>query len=325
METMKDSPNNRVLIVDGMALLFRAFYGTSYTGYIRKTKAGLPTNAVYGFIQYFFDAVQTFKPTHVICCWDMGSSTFRNESFSEYKQNRMEAPLELIPQFDLVKEVVAEMGVPNVGIVGYEADDCIGTLSAQLGTDSEVYILTGDHDMLQLITERVKVVIMKKGRSNYAVYDLETLLAEKQLTPLQVIDMKGFMGDTADNYPGVKGIGEKTALKLILEYQSIEGCLACLDQLPKSIQAKISANLDMLHLSRDLARIRLDVPISCSLTECLWNLQREAAARKFEELEFGGLVKILGEIEEVIEEAVEEEMDLFSLAVQEAAASREES
>lgn len=286
---------NKVLIVDGMALLFRAFFATSYKGYIRKTNAGLPTNAVYGFIQYFFDAMNTFKPTHVICCWDMGRSTFRTETYSEYKQNRPEAPIDLLPQFDLVKEVVAEMGVVNIGLVGYEADDCIGTLSKQLQDDSEVYILTGDHDMLQLITERVKVVIMNKGKSNYTLYDLDTLLSEKQLTPIQIIDLKGLMGDTSDNYPGVKGIGEKTALKLLAEYKSIDGCLECLEQLPKSIKTKILGNLDMLHLSRDLARIRLDVPIECNLNDCFWNLKLDAATRKFEELEFGSLVKILGE------------------------------
>lgn len=292
-----NNTNKRVILVDGMALLFRAFYATSYSGYIRKTSQGLPTNAVYGFIQYFFDAIEKFQPTHVVCCWDMGSSTFRTESYSEYKQNRAEAPLELLPQFDLVKEVVAEMGIPNIGLAGYEADDCIGTLAYRLQEEAEVYVLTGDHDMLQLITDRIKVVIMKKGRGNYAVYDSEALYAEKQLTPRQVIDLKAFMGDTSDNYPGVKGIGEKTALKLLLEYQDIEGCLECLDQLPKGVKSKIEANLDMLHLSRDLATIRLDVPIECTLNDCLYNLNREAAAWKFEELEFGGLVKLLGSMD----------------------------
>ncbi|WP_019912321.1 5'-3' exonuclease [Paenibacillus sp. HW567] len=293
---MSTETKGRVMIVDGMALLFRAFYATSSSGYIRKTKAGIPTNAVYGFLQYFFDAINQFSPTHVICCWDMGSSTFRTETYSQYKQNRSEAPLELLPQFNLVKEVVAEMGVPNIGLTGYEADDCIGTLAKKFQGDTEVFILTGDHDMLQLITEQIKVVIMNKGRSNYTVYDLETLFTAKQLTPLQVIDLKAFMGDTSDNYPGVKGIGEKTALKLLSEYGSVEGCLECLEMLPKSVKKKIEENLDMLHLSRDLARIRLDVPIECDLNECLWNLRHEAASRKFDELEFGGLVKILGEV-----------------------------
>ncbi|XEC97707.1 5'-3' exonuclease H3TH domain-containing protein [Paenibacillus tarimensis] len=285
--------NNKTLIVDGMALLFRAFYATSYSGYIRKTSEGLPTNAVYGFIQYFFDALQTFEPTHVVCCWDMGSSTFRTEQYPDYKGNRMEPPPELIPQFDLVKEVVEEMGVRNIGIVGFEADDCIGTIAKRFEADSDVLILTGDHDMLQLVTERIKVIIMKKGKSNYAVYDPDSLWEERQLTPEQVIDLKGFMGDTSDNYPGVRGIGEKTAIKLLNEYKTAEGVLDNLESLPNGVRKKIEADLEMLHLSRDLARIRLDAPVECCLDECILNVRREAAIRKFEELEFGGLKKLI--------------------------------
>ncbi|KUP20965.1 5'-3' exonuclease H3TH domain-containing protein [Paenibacillus sp. DMB5] len=299
---MSSETTGRVMIVDGMALLFRAFYATSYGGYIRKTKAGLPTNAVYGFLQYFFDAVSTFEPSHVVCCWDMGKGTFRTEKYDGYKSNRIDAPLELIPQFDLVKEVVAELGVPNIGLAGYEADDCIGTLAACYGEESEVYILTGDHDMLQLVTDNVKVVIMKKGRSNYKVYDPAELLEEKGLTPRQVIDLKGFMGDTSDNYPGVKGIGEKTALKLLTEYGSVEGVIENLEALPKGVRSKIEADLDMLHLSRELAEIRCDVPVVCTLAECLWELQRDTAARKFQELEFGSLMHLIGGIAEARDE-----------------------
>ncbi len=299
---MSSETTGRVMIVDGMALLFRAFYATSYGGYIRKTKAGLPTNAVYGFLQYFFDAVSTFEPSHVVCCWDMGKGTFRTEKYDGYKSNRIDAPLELIPQFDLVKEVVAELGVPNIGLAGYEADDCIGTLAACYGAESEVYILTGDHDMLQLVTDNVKVVIMKKGRSNYKVYDPAELLEEKGLTPRQVIDLKGFMGDTSDNYPGVKGIGEKTALKLLTEYGSVEGVIENLEALPKGVRSKIEADLDMLHLSRELAEIRCDVPVVCTLAECLWELQRDTAARKFQELEFGSLMHLIGGIAEARDE-----------------------
>lgn len=295
---MRAETKGRVMLVDGMALLFRAFYATSYGGYIRKTKAGLPTNAVYGFLQYFFDAVSTFEPSHVVCCWDMGKGTFRTEKYDGYKSNRIEAPLELIPQFDLVKDVVAELGVPNIGLAGYEADDCIGTLASCYSENSEVYILTGDHDMLQLIDENVKVVIMKKGRSNYKVYDLAELLEEKGLTPRQVIDLKGFMGDTSDNYPGVKGIGEKTALKLLTEYGTVEGVIENLQLLPKGVRTKIEADLDMLHLSRELAEIRCDVPVVCELTEALWQLQRETAARKFQELEFGSLMHLIAEVQD---------------------------
>ncbi|WP_442601598.1 5'-3' exonuclease [Paenibacillus sp. KN14-4R] len=284
-----------VLLVDGMALLFRAFYANSYGGFIRKTSTGLPTNAVYGFIRYFMDAINQFNPTHVVCCWDMGSSTFRTEKFDGYKANRPSAPEELIPQFDLVKEVVDAFGIPNVGVHGFEADDCIGTLAGRYGEHTQVRILTGDHDMLQLVNDNVHVIIMKKGQGNYAVYTPEFLLEDKGLTPLQVIDMKGLMGDTSDNYPGVKGIGEKTALKLIQEYATIEGLLENIHLLPKGVRGKIEAELDMLHLCRDLARIRCDVPLECELDSCEWAVDTTRVHSKFEELEFGGLVKIFGE------------------------------
>ncbi|HEX7056548.1 MAG TPA: 5'-3' exonuclease, partial [Bacilli bacterium] len=206
-----------------MALLFRAFYATSHSGYIMKTSSGLPTNAVYGFVKYFWDAIATFRPSHVVCCWDMGGETFRTEKFPDYKANRLDPPEEIIPQFALAKDVVASFGVVNIGVKGYEADDCIGTLSRLYGEQAHVYILTGDRDMLQLVAENVHVVLMKKGQSHYAVFDPETLAEVWQLTPEQIVDLKGLMGDPSDNYPGVKGIGEKTAVKLLREFGSIEG------------------------------------------------------------------------------------------------------
>jgi len=288
------TPASSVMLVDGMALLFRGFYATSYSGYIMRTSSGTPTNAIFGFVKYLLDAIQTFRPTHVVCCWDMGSKTFRTEKFDAYKANRGEAPEELIPQFGLVKDVTASFNIPNVGVLGYEADDCIGTLARAYSPHMKVQILTGDHDMLQLVDANTEVIIMKKGQSNYMVYTVDSLMQEKSLTPRQIIDLKGLTGDTADNYPGVKGIGEKTAVKLLLEYETIEGILENLTLLPKGVRAKIEAELDMLHLSRDLATIRLDVPVACALEECVWTLERDKVASKFEELEFKGLMKLLG-------------------------------
>ena len=285
---------NKLLLVDGMALLFRAYYATAYGGYIRRTSSGVPTNAIYGFIRYFMDAVDKFNPSHVVCCWDMGSSTFRTEKFDGYKANRESAPEDLIPQFSLIKDVLEAFDVPNIGLTGYEADDCIGTLAREYSESMSVYILTGDHDMLQLVSDQVNVIIMKKGHGNYAVYSPAVLLEEKGLTPEQFIDLKGLMGDTADNYPGVKGIGEKTATKLITEYGSVEGILENLSALSKSVRSKIEAELEMLHLSRDLARIRCDVPISCDLDSCIWEVNLEAVRSKFEELEFQSLMKLIG-------------------------------
>lgn len=283
---------NKILIVDGMALLFRAYFAQSYDA--RRMADGTPTNAIYGFMQYLFDAINQFNPTHVLCCWDLGSKTFRTEMYANYKANRPDAPQDLVPQFSLVKDIVAALGIPNVGLEGYEADDCIGTLSQKLSGLAHVYVLTGDQDMLQLVSERIHVVIMKKGRGNYAVYDLDFLRTDKGVHPFQIIEMKGLTGDTSDNYPGVKGIGEKTALKLLQEYESIDGILNNLDALSKSVKAKIESDLDMLHLSRTLARINVEVPIHCELDACQWAVPLETAQPVFEQYRLSALLKMIG-------------------------------
>lgn len=283
-----------VMLVDGMALLFRAYFATASSGYIRRTKAGVPTNAIYGFIRYFWDAVQTFNPTHVVCCWDLGGGTFRGQQFAAYKCNRPDAPDDLIPQFSMIRDVMDSLGVPNISAEGYEADDCIGTLADQFGREMDVMVLSGDNDLLQLVSDRTTVIIMKKGHGNYMVYTPESLYEEKQLRPRQIIDVKALMGDTSDNYPGVKGIGEKTAIKLVQEYESVEGILENLDQLSKSVRAKIEADLDMLHLSRKLAEIHCCVPVACSLDVCQLSLDHHQVISKFEELEMKSLCSLMG-------------------------------
>lgn len=277
---------NKVLIVDGMALLFRSFYATAMSGYFMVNSKGVPTNAIYGFVKHLFAALKEYDPSHVVCCWDMGSTTFRTDMFPEYKANRGEAPVELIPQFDLVKEVVDSLDIPNVGLVGYEADDCIGTLAKQYQSQSEVLILTGDQDMLQLLDENIKVILLKKGYSNYEVFEEATFFDQKGITPSQMVDLKALMGDSSDNYPGVKGIGEKTALTLLKKYSSIEGILDNLASLTKAQRTKIENDLDMLHLSRKLARIHCEVDISCSLEDAILEINRPIMFDKFKELEF---------------------------------------
>lgn len=296
MEMIKpiDITRPSVMLVDGMAVLFRAFYATAYGGSIRRMKDGTPTNAVYGFMRYFWDAVETFKPTHIACCWDLGSKTFRSEQFTDYKANRAECPEELVPQFQMMRDVMDAFGIPNISCEGFEADDCIGTLSRLYREDYDVMVLTGDHDMLQLVHEHTKVIIMKKGHGNYAVYTPEYLLEERQISPAQVIDIKGLMGDTSDNYPGVKGIGEKTAHKLIQEYGSIDGVLSNLDSLAKGVRSKIEADLDMLHLSRQLATINCEAPLTCDIDSCLFDPDREQVSSLMERLEMTSVVRLVG-------------------------------
>src|SRR5699024_10438498 len=152
---------HKIMLVDGMALLFRGFFATAFRGNFMKTRDGIPTNGVYQFMRYFLDAADRFKPTHVICCWDMGSKTFRTDLYDGYKANRLDPPEELIPQFDLVKEVVEAFDIPNIGLENFEADDCIGTLARQYAAVHDVLILTGDQDILQLVDDRIRVAIMR--------------------------------------------------------------------------------------------------------------------------------------------------------------------
>ena len=286
-----NKPN--LMLVDGMALLFRAYFATAVNGQFMFNSKGTPTNAVYGFVKHFLTAVSNFNPSHVAVCWDMGSKTFRSEIYSEYKANRSEAPIELIPQFDLVKEVVSSFDIPNIGIGGFEADDCIGTIARHASKEANIHILTGDQDILQLLDDNIFVVLMKKGIGNYLVHTKDTFFEEKGITPRQMIDLKALMGDPSDNYPGVKGIGEKTALKLLTQFQDVDGVVANLHQLTKGQKTKIEQDLEMLYLSRKLAEIKCDVPVTYNMEEALFKFEQEKVLSKFAEVEMRGLHRLL--------------------------------
>ena len=253
---------NRVLLVDGMALLFRHFYATSLHKQFMYNSKGVPTNGIQGFVRHIFTAINEIKPSHVAVCWDMGQSTFRNEMYSAYKQNRPEPPEELIPQFDYVKDISDQFGFINVGMTNYEADDVIGTLAKSFSKNNEVHIITGDKDILQCTNEKVEVWLIKKGFNIYNRYTLTRFNDEYQLNPQQLIDIKAFMGDSADGYPGVKGIGEKTALKLIQTYGSVENVLSNIDKLTPAQRKKIESDKDNLTLSKRLAEIYTEVPLN---------------------------------------------------------------
>lgn len=285
--------NNKVMLVDGMALLFRAYYATAMSGYYMINSKGVPTNGIYGFVKHLFTAINTYKPSHVVCCWDMGSKTYRNELYPSYKGNREQPPEQLIPQFDLVKEVAKALNIPNVGLAGYEADDCIGTLTQQYKEDAEVMILTGDQDILQLLEENVYVILLKKGYGNYEMYKEEIFIEEKGITPKQLIDLKALMGDSSDNYPGVRGIGEKTGLNLLKRFHSIEGILNNLQSLTKAQRTKIEQDLDMLHLSRKLAKIHCEVQVTCPLDDALLSINQVKMNEVFQELELKNLNTLL--------------------------------
>jgi len=253
--------SNKILLIDGMALLFRHFYATSLHKQFMRNSSGTPTNGIQGFVRHVFSAINDIQPTHVAVCWDMGKSTFRNDMFDGYKQNRPAPPEELIPQFDYVKEVSNQFGFVNIGVQNYEADDVIGTLTHQYSDENQVYVVTGDKDILQCINPNVEIWLTKKGFSIYNRYTLDRFQSEYGLNPLQLIDVKAFMGDSADGYPGVKGIGEKTAIKLIQNYGSVESVVDAIDELTPGQQNKINNDMQNLKVSKSLAKIHTEVPL----------------------------------------------------------------
>lgn len=255
---------NKILLIDGMALLFRHFYATSLHNQFMRTSSGMPTNGVQGFIRHVFTAINEINPTHVAVCWDMGKSTFRNDMFEGYKQNRPAPPEELIPQFDFVKQVSNQFGFVNIGVQNYEADDVIGTLAREYSNEHQIHVITGDRDILQCINPNVEIWLTKKGFNIYNRYTLDRFQSEYGLNPEQLIDVKAFMGDSADGYPGVKGIGEKTAIKLIQSHGNVESVIAALDQLTPGQRNKIEADMDNLKLSKTLAEIHTEVPLNAN-------------------------------------------------------------
>ena len=264
---VQHNKKSKILLVDGMALLFRGYYATAYSGNFMRREDGTPTNGVFQFLTYFINGIQTFDPTHVICCWDMGSKTFRTDLFELYKANRGEPPEELIPQFDLVREVVDVFDVPSIGLENYEADDVIGSIAHQYQKDHQIIIQTGDNDMLQLVQHNIDVAIMKKGIGNYDVFTEDNFYEKRGLYPHQIVEFKAFTGDSADNYPGIKGIGEKTALKLLRTYGSMEQIQAAKHELTKGIQKKLDEHIDMFHTCKTLAEIKCDLPIECLIED----------------------------------------------------------
>jgi 5'-3' exonuclease len=285
--------NEHLLLIDGMALLFRSFFATAVSGQFMINSKGQPTNGVQGFMKHLLMAVEHINPTHTAVCWDMGSATFRNEIYTDYKANRNAPPVELIPQFDLAKEVAEGFALYNIGMRGFEADDCIGTIAKSASKDTKVSILSGDQDLLQLLDDNIDVVLLKKGFGNYLTYSKDYFMEEKGLTPEQFIDVKALMGDTSDGYPGVKGIGEKTAVKLIQEHQHIQGILDSLHLLTPSQRKKIESDLDMLHLSRQLAEIKCDVPLEFTMESAKWGAIAPDAISLIDDLELRVLRRFL--------------------------------
>jgi DNA polymerase-1 len=284
----------KLLLIDGNAIIHRAYHALPPL----TTKSGELVNAVYGFTSTLLSVIEKFKPDYVAASFDLAGPTFRHKKFEEYKANRVKADDELYAQIPIVKNVVKTFNIPIYEKEGFEADDVIGTLAKQAGEMTEpveTFIVTGDMDTLQLINESTKVYTMRRGLSDSVIYDTQAATERYGgLVPAQLIDYKGLRGDPSDNIPGVKGIGEKTAITLLTEYKSIEGVYENIDKIKGAVHDKLERDKAQALLSKELATIDKNVPVQLDLEHArLHEFDRTALVKLFGELNFYSLVKRL--------------------------------
>lgn len=278
----------KLLLLDGNSMLFRAYYATLYT-HRMTTSNGIPTNAVYGFVMMLNKAIDIIEPDEILVAWDAGKPTFRHKQFSAYKGTRKPLDEELIVQFPIVREYLDAAGIKRYEQEGYEADDIIGSM-AKCCKDVQTTILTSDRDLLQLIDATTHVLLMKKGLSEMDLMDEQNLLDTYGITPSQVIEMKGLMGDTADNIPGVQGVGEKTALRLLNQYSTVENVYAHIDEVKGKLKEKLEKDKDNAFMSLELATIYTEMELPFELCDCEFSGIQEAVNGFYEKYEMRSLV-----------------------------------
>jgi DNA polymerase I len=256
---------SRLVLIDGNSIAYRAFFALPPLS----NAQGQQTNAVYGFVQMLWRILQNEKPTHIAVAFDAGKQNFRHELFTDYKGTRQKTPSELSEQFPLLRELLQAFSIPTIEAPGFEADDIIGTLSAEAEMDGlDTLVVSGDKDLLQLVSPVVHAALTRKGVTEVDYYDPDAVHARFGLSPLQIIDLKGLMGDSSDNIPGVPGVGEKTAIKLLQAYSSVEEVLAHIEEISgKRLKERLTENRDLAGLSKKLATIHRAVPLPLSITD----------------------------------------------------------
>lgn len=282
----------KLMVVDGNSLMHRAFYALP----ILTNARGEFTNAAYGFFSMLLSAVNSLKPAYLAIAFDKKGKTFRHDMYTDYKGKRKKTPEELVPQFALLKNALDEMGILTLELEGYEADDILGVLSKYASNNGmEARLLTGDKDAFQLISDSCKVMLTRKGVSNIEIFDVDKLTETYALAPEQIVDLKGFMGDSSDNIPGVPGVGEKTALKLLHTYKNMDGVYENIDEIKGKLKEKLEQNKDMAYLSRKLATIDVEAPIEFAAPKLAFTgFAVEETRTVFEKLGFDTLLKRLG-------------------------------
>jgi DNA polymerase-1 len=280
---------SKLVLIDGNSIAFRAFYALP----LLSNSSGLHTNAVFGFTTMLLRLMEEQKPTHFLVAFDAGKVTFRHSEYKEYKGGRAKTPPELSEQFPLIKELLKAFSIPQYELSGYEADDIIGTLTRIADEQGvEVIVVSGDKDMLQLSSEHVKIALTRKGISEVDLYDPNEIKDRYGLTPLQIIDLKGLMGDASDNIPGVPGVGEKTALKLLQEYGTVDEVIAHAGEIKGKLGEKISEHAASARMSKDLATIFREVPMETTWDQLQYEgYEGPAVAAFFRKVEFKSLLE----------------------------------
>lgn len=281
--------NKKLLIIDGSSLFFRAFYALP----LLKTKKGVYTNAIYGFVMMLENAIEKIDPGSVVVCFDMKGKNFRNEIYDEYKGTRQKTPSELEQQFPIVRDILKKMNIKVLESPVYEADDIAGSLSKRASEDGyETYLLTGDKDYYQLVDENTKVLLTRKGIKEMDIISVESIREDFDIEPLQFIDLKGLMGDNSDNIPGVPGVGEKTGLKLVHQFGSMENLYNNLDEVSgKKLKEKLEDNKAQAFMSKKLGTIVVNVPIEEELSDFeKQEYDYETLSQMYREYEFTSLL-----------------------------------
>ncbi|MGN0276141.1 MAG: DNA polymerase I [Hominisplanchenecus sp.] len=283
--------SEKIVLIDGHSILNRAFYGVPDL----TNSEGLHTNAVYGFLNILFKILSEENPQYLAVAFDLKAPTFRHKMYQDYKGTRKPMPEQLHEQVPVMKEVLRAMGVPLLMLEGYEADDLLGTVAKRMEKKGlEVSVVSGDRDLLQLATEHIQIRIpkTKRGGTEIEDYHAKEVQEKYQVTPLQIIELKALMGDSADNIPGLPGVGEKTATRLIVEYGTVENVYAHVDEIkPAKAKNAFLEHYDMAVLSKKLATINTDSPVSFSLEDArLTSLYTPEAFALFKKLEFKNML-----------------------------------
>lgn len=281
----------RVILVDGNNLMFRSFYATAYSGNIMRNSKGFPTNALYGFVSMINKIINEEKPEYIAVAFDIGKN-FRKQKYDFYKEGRHETPDDLKRQMPIARKLLDAMGIKYLELEPYEADDIIGTLAkmADLNPEYDATIISSDRDLLQLITPVVDVKLLKQ--TGYIKYNPESFESEWGIKPIKIIDLKALAGDASDNIPGVRGIGDKTALKLLQEYGSLEGIYENIESIKGKTREKLELDRDNAFMSKEIATIYKEVPLNISFEEIKYNgINENALSEIYEDLEFYSLLK----------------------------------